>query len=251
MGAPAYLRVLEDLRTQILGGALGPGARVPSRNGIIAKYGVGETAAKHALAALSSEGLIEARAGSGSYVRQAPAIRHLEHGRAQFPGSPFGLLIAAATEGGPVLSLEHQTEQARPPAHIARRLGLPGGGLVARTRYLLTADGIPVQLATSYQPAALAARSPVPEDGPFAGPGFAERMRAIGVHVEEVVEDLTARPCGSGEASALRVTPGTLVIVVYRDHHASGRPVETSEIVVPAGRFGLRYRFRQDGSGQP
>ncbi len=52
MGAsndPVYLRVLEDLRDQIRGGALAPGARVPSRNGIIARYGVGETAAKHAI----------------------------------------------------------------------------------------------------------------------------------------------------------------------------------------------------------
>jgi GntR family transcriptional regulator len=250
MGAPAYLRVLEDLRAQILGGALAPGARVPSRNGIIAKYGVGETAAKHALQALATEGLIEARAGSGSYVRQAPAVRHLEHGRTQFPGSPFGLLIPAAAEGGATLSLEHQAEQARPPAHIARRLGLPAACLVTRTRYLLTADGVPVQLATSYQPGSLAARAPAPADGPFAGRTVAERMRAIGVHVDEIVEDVAARLCGSGEASALRVTPGTPVIIVYRDHHAAGRPVETSEIVIPAERFGLRYRFRLDGSGQ-
>jgi GntR family transcriptional regulator len=251
MGAPAYLRVLEDLRAQILGGALCPGARVPSRNGIIAKYGVGETAAKHALHALAAEGLIEARAGSGSYVRQVPAIRHLEHGRAQFPGSPYGLLFPASPEGGATLSLEHQAEQARPPAHIARRLGLSAGGLVTRTRYLLTADGVPVQLATSYQPAALAARSPTPGEEPFAGRTVAEQMRAIGMHVGEIVEDISARPCGGGEAAALRVTPGTPVIVVYRDHHAAGRPVETSEIVIPAERFGLRYRFRPGGSEQP
>ena len=63
---PVYLRVLEDLRERIRGGLLAPGARVPSRNAIIAKYGVGETAAKHALQVLATEGLIEARAGSGS-----------------------------------------------------------------------------------------------------------------------------------------------------------------------------------------
>ena len=34
--------MLEDLRAQIRDGVLGPGARVPSRNGIIARYGVGE-----------------------------------------------------------------------------------------------------------------------------------------------------------------------------------------------------------------
>src|SRR5450755_4732138 len=93
---PVYLRVLEDLRTRISEGMLEPGARVPSRNAIIAKYGVGETAAKHVLQVLATEGLIEARAGSGSYVRQVPAPRHLDHDRLQFPGSPFGLDEAAA-----------------------------------------------------------------------------------------------------------------------------------------------------------
>src|ERR1700683_2533549 len=65
---PVYLRVLADLRAQIRDGILPPGARVPSRNAIIARYGVGETAAKHALQVLAAEGLIEASAGSGSFV---------------------------------------------------------------------------------------------------------------------------------------------------------------------------------------
>ena len=62
---PVYLRVLEDLRMRIREGVLEPGARVPSRNAIIARYGVGATAAKHALQVLATEGLIEARAGRG------------------------------------------------------------------------------------------------------------------------------------------------------------------------------------------
>ncbi len=67
---PVYLRVLDDLRSKIRSGSLEPGARVPSRNAIITNYGVGETAAKHALAVLLAEGLIEARPGSGCYVRE-------------------------------------------------------------------------------------------------------------------------------------------------------------------------------------
>src|SRR5260370_5876157 len=92
---PVYLRVLEDLRMRIREGVLEPGARVPSRNAIITKYGVGETAAKHALQVLATEGLIEAKAGSGSYVRKPCAARYLEHDRLHFPGSPFGIEEAA------------------------------------------------------------------------------------------------------------------------------------------------------------
>jgi GntR family transcriptional regulator len=243
MGAgtdPVYLRVLEDLRAQIRDGVLEPGARVPSRNGIIARYGVGETAAKHALQVLATEGLIEARAGSGSYVRQAPTVSRLEHGRPHFPGSPFGLAEARA-----VLAWEHQTQRLHPPRQVARRLGLADGQLVNRTRYLLTADGRPVQLATSYEPAEVTAGTAVasPEEGPLAGRGVAERMQAIGVTVDQLVEDVSVRPAASVEAAALGIQAGAPVLVVTGEHRAGQRAVETSEIVIPADRFTLRYRI--------
>ncbi|HEY6279194.1 MAG TPA: GntR family transcriptional regulator [Streptosporangiaceae bacterium] len=243
MGAatePVYLRVLEDLRTQIRDGVLEPGARVPSRNSIIARYGVGETAAKHALQVLATEGLIEARAGSGSYVRQLPVISHLEHDRPHFPGSPFGL-----ADGQAVIAWEHQTQQVYPSRPVARRLRLTGDDLVSRTRYLLTADGSPVQLATSYEPAGLTAGTPVefPEEGPFAGRGVAERMGAIGVLVDHLVEDVSVRLCLTAEADALGIPPGAPVLVITRGHWAGQRPVETSDIVISADRFTLRYRI--------
>jgi DNA-binding GntR family transcriptional regulator len=249
---PVYLRVLEDLRAQIRDGLLGPGARVPSRNGIIARYGVGETAAKHALQVLAAEGLIESRAGSGSYVRHVPAPSHLEHDRPHFPGSPFGL--ADGPGSGPaaaaaVVSWEHQTEVVRAPRHIARRLRLAGDDLVTRTRYLLTADGSPVQLAVSYEPAGLTAGTAValPEEGPFAGRGVTERMRAIGVLVDQVVEDIAIRPCLTEEAAALAIPAGVTVFAVGREHRAGARVVEAAEIVAAADRFRLRYRIAVNG----
>ena len=125
---PVYLRVLDDLRHRISSGLLEPGARVPSRNAIIARYGVGETAAKHALAVLAAEGLIEARPGSGSYVRHAPVTRYLEHGRLGHPGSPFGLAgpVPAGTgpagdEAGPRPDRAHEADRVPPPPAVARR----------------------------------------------------------------------------------------------------------------------------------
>jgi len=252
---PVYLRVLEDLRTRIRDGMLGPGARVPSRNAIIARYGVGETAAKHALQVLATEGLIEARAGSGSYVRRVPAPRLLEHDRLHFPGSPFGISESAAAQEdqgdgartpGRRLSWEHQTEQLMPPPHIARRLALePGAGPVTVTRYLLTADGEPVQLATSYEPAEITSGTAVavPEQGPFAGRGVIERMRFIGIEVDQVVEEVCMRLSLRAEASALALPPGAQVLVIERAHLCRGRAVEAGEVVIAADRFKLRYRF--------
>jgi GntR family transcriptional regulator len=246
---PVYLRVLEDLRDQIRGGLLAPGARVPSRNGIIARYGVGETAAKHALQVLAAEGLIEARAGSGSYVRQLPAAAPLEHDRLHFPGSPFGLADgpagpAAETGQSPRLSWEYQSDRVTAPAHVAQRLGLADRDqLVTRTRYLMSADGAPVQLATSYEPATATASLPRPEQGTFAGRSVAERMRAIGITVDQVVEEISVRPALSAESAALDLPASSPVLLIERSHRCGKRTVETGEIVIAADRFRLRYRF--------
>src|SRR5258706_190344 len=132
---------------------LGHGARVPSRNAIITNYGVGETAAKHALHVLVAEGLIEARPGSGCYVRRAPAAAYLEHDRPQFPGSPFGVDETVALSGDedshePAmtrrLTWEHQTTQGPATPAVAARLGLPPAAAVVTTSYLMRADGEPV-----------------------------------------------------------------------------------------------------------
>jgi DNA-binding GntR family transcriptional regulator len=250
MGAvtdPVYLRVLEDLRERIRGGMLPPGARVPSRNAIIAKYGVGETAAKHALQVLATEGLIEARAGSGSYVRKVPPPCYLDHDRLHYPGSPFGLDEAHQDPGAARrLSWEHQSERVIPPPHIARRLGLePGVDLAMSTRYLLSADSEPVQLATSYEPDRLTLDTAValPEQGPLAGRGVIERMASIGIGVDQVVEELSVRPSLRAEAVALGVPPGTSALVIERVHLAAGQAVEAGEIVIAADRFRLRYRI--------
>jgi GntR family transcriptional regulator len=248
MGAPTdpvYLRVLADLRAQIRDGVLAPGARVPSRNAIMARYGVGETAAKHALQVLAAEGVIEARAGSGSYVRRVPAVRLLEHDRLHFPGSPFGL--AAQANGEAVrMGWEHHAERVRAPASVARRLRLePRDDLVMRTSYLLTADGTPVQLATSYEPMAITAGTPVllPEQGQFAGRGVITRMGAIGIQVDQVTEEIATRPSQPAEAVTLAIAPGAPLISVERAHLAGNRVVEVSDIVIPAEQYKLRYRI--------
>jgi GntR family transcriptional regulator len=256
---PVYLRVLEDLRMRIREGVLEPGARVPSRNAIIARYGVGETAAKHALQVLATEGLIEARAGSGSYVRKVPAARHLEHDRLQYPGSPFGIeesgshpdgLLVTGRPAARYVTWEHHTEHVAPPAAVARRLGaVVAAALVTATRYLMTADGQPVQLATSYEPAGLTEGTAValPEQGALAGRGVIERMRSIGIEVDQVLEELSVRTCLLTEATALAIPAGAAVIAIERTHLSGGQPVETADIIVPAEKYLLRYRFAVPG----
>jgi DNA-binding GntR family transcriptional regulator len=121
------------------------------------------------------------------------------------------------------------------------------------TRYLLTTDAEPVQLATSYEPDRITADTPValPEQGPLAGRGVIERMASIGITVDEVIEEVSVRPSLRSESAALGLAAGARALVIERLHLASGEPVEAGEIVIAADRFRLRYRFGVPVGGQP
>src|SRR5882757_5993142 len=66
--ATAADQIIEQLRTQILTGALPVGAKLPTERELGLEFGVSSPTVREALRALSSMGLVEARQGSGAYV---------------------------------------------------------------------------------------------------------------------------------------------------------------------------------------
>lgn len=77
------LRVRSGLRTAILNGLLAPGCRLPSSRELAAQLGIGRNAIVAAYEHLMSDGLIEARHGSGTYVSThlpaAPSVSTAPH----------------------------------------------------------------------------------------------------------------------------------------------------------------------------
>jgi GntR family transcriptional regulator / MocR family aminotransferase len=67
-GVPLHARVYRTLRSHILGGTLGPGARLPSARGLAADLGVSRNTVESAFLQLAAEGYIVRRTGSGTYV---------------------------------------------------------------------------------------------------------------------------------------------------------------------------------------
>jgi GntR family transcriptional regulator len=212
------------------------------------QYGVSRTVAKYAINVLKGEGLIEGRRGSGVYVREIRRLirnSHAANMRHQpGPTSPFARdAQRAGHEGG----WEHQSEHTTASADVARRLGIEPGEPVMLTRYRFLADGAPIQLSTSWEPLAVTASTPVewPEDG--AAVGVVARMDTIGVHIDECAERITARPARPEEIDALNLPlRGAYVLAIERTYYATGRPVETADIVFPGERYELVYRFPLD-----
>jgi DNA-binding GntR family transcriptional regulator len=241
---PAYLRVASDLRRKIADGVLPPHSRLPSQARIRTEYGVSDTVALEARKVLMAEGLVEGRSGSGTYVRERPVPRRIARSGYRPPAGagPFRQEQADEDVHG---TWESGSEQTGAPPAVAERLGIASGERVMRTRYVFRESGEPMMLSTSWEPLAVTGRTPVmlPEEGPLGGCGVVERMAAIDVVVDNVVEEVGARPGLAEELLALGGVPGHVVMVLVRTYYASGRAVETADIVVPADRYRIAYHL--------
>lgn len=241
-----YLEVADSLRARILAGEWEVGTRLPSRAQLAEEYGVGRNVTQRAMDRLIVEGLLEGRAGSGTYVRKPRErmrmvrSRHREHRG----GSPFR---ADMKERGKVGTWESHS-QARVPAPeaIAERLAINPGDPCVTTRYEFLADGQPVQLSTSWEPMAITDGTPIvlPEMGPLAGMGVVERMHSIGVEIETAVEVPRPARATQAQANLLGISVGDLLLEIERTYYDTDRrPVETADIVVPDVRWEVAYEF--------
>jgi len=242
MPAPTYQRIADDLRREILDGTRPPGSKLPSRHELAAQYEVSDRVAVEAVRLLVAEGFVEARSGSGSYVRQRPEMQRLTRSwyTTRRGGSPFRAEMGAAGRAG---NWEVASETVEMPPAIADRLGADPGAAVMRTRYTFTADGAPVMLSTSWEPLALTGGTPVmfPEEGPHAGRGVVERMAVIGQQIIAAEEVVSARPALAAEAARLGIRAGATVLTIARTYRTGERAVETADIVIPVERYSLVY----------
>ncbi|WP_051111456.1 PLP-dependent aminotransferase family protein [Mycobacterium sp. 141] len=111
-GVPAYKVLYEQLRSAILTGQLAAGARLPASRVLAADHGVSRNTVLAAFDQLGSEGYVEGRAGSGTYVSRVLPEQYLQM-------SPFAVSAASARPATATLSQRGQRLAA------ARRVPLP------------------------------------------------------------------------------------------------------------------------------
>ncbi|MCX5146383.1 GntR family transcriptional regulator [Streptomyces sp. NBC_00320] len=243
---PPYLRIADVLRQRIAEHEWTAGDRLPSRAQIAEECGVGENVVRRAQELLISQGVLEGRAGSGTYVAEPrQRVRVVRSSAREQPGgSPFRADMQALGKQG---NWESRTEAKVPaPAEIAARLGITEGDLCVRTVYEFLADGRPVQLSTSWEPYELTGGTLVvlPEGGPHAGLGVVNRMAEIGVTVSYAVEQPEPRNATAEEASLLGTQKASVVTHIRRTYYSDqGQPVETADIVIPAALCEIVYEI--------
>lgn len=239
--APAkYLQIAGYFREQIVRGDLPPGSELPSERQIAQEWRVSRPTATRALQVLRYQGLAEPRQGAGTYVRDTRVHRravqryhrYRERG-AQYAGDE-SLEITAA-------------EITSAPDHVAQCLGLKSSEpAMMRRRIISRADVGPVEIATSWWPAALAEVAPrLLEPVTLGGIGSVRYVESVtGRHAEYARDQVSARLAAAEELRDLNLA-GPAAVLVFRHtvYDSDDLPLEFVEAVYPPDQWTLEQEY--------
>ena len=243
-GRPLYLQIADDIRRDILRGTRGPGAPLPSIAELVQQYATSTTTVRQALNVLRGEGLLYGQQGKGLFVRrERPRYR-------RFLGDLYGRrperspMAAIIEDAGARARWENRSARTTATPTIAERLQIKPGDDVMVSDYIFLADDEPVMLSTSYEPLQLTRGTTVeiPDSGDETG--VVARFAAIGIKIDHVLEDVTARAARPHESTELRIPRGVPVMSVERTYFAGELVVETADIVVAGDNYVLRYSIK-------
>ncbi|GAA2865631.1 hypothetical protein GCM10010517_25010 [Streptosporangium fragile] len=120
--------------------------------------------------------------------------------------------------------------------HVAAALRVEPGTEVLARRKMMSADGVPVRIATSYLRLDLFGGTPLTDPG-FLRPSLQAGIEALGHRFGHAEEYLVARPPTPSEAETLHLDPGEWVVQILRAAYSDdGTPVHTLETVCAASR---------------
>src|SRR6266487_2495239 len=251
-----YEQIAADLRRKIHEGKLAPGEQLPVESALTREYRVSPGPVRDALNSLRAEGLVETRHGIGSFVRaprrkvRRSGDRHQwEKDRARLPDEERRQTgVVEHDTGLTVEDLEFHAEYDTELAgeELAETFAVPVGTKMLHRVYRTRsrAEDAPVNLTDSYLVYDMVAANPdllTADNEPWPG-GTQHQLYTVGIEIDRIVEEFTARPPQPEEADLLRIGPGISVLFLRKtsiDTH--DRVVDYSEVVMPGDRTVMAY----------
>lgn len=195
-GLPLQQRLFERVRAAIIGGALGPGDRLPSTRTLAQDLGLSRNTALAAIERLTAEGYLEARVGSGTYVAATLPDDPTPHQCASLPPRPAPVRLSLATGNARPVD---DTLPFRPGIAAADQFDLETWRrLLARSWRCLPARGLERDRGGGWRPL----RQAVVD--------FLDAGRGIRCHADQVVI-LPSRAAALELAASLAAQPGETV----------------------------------------
>ncbi|MGQ0838213.1 GntR family transcriptional regulator [Actinokineospora sp.] len=241
-GVPVYRQLADVLRDRISSGSYPPGTQLPSERDLVAEFGVSRPTVRQAVGLLQQSGAILVEHGRGAFVRPTPTVHRLARNRLSREARETGrgAFLGDAAVGGwqPTVSVRIRFESADDRAASLLDVSV-GTELCVRDR-VMSANGVPVQLAVSRLPRSITRGTAMEEVDTGVG-GVYSRLEEIGRGLVRFEELVGARMPTAEERRTLQLAPGTPVITVTRVALTDGGPAELNDMVLAADRYELHY----------
>ena len=212
-GIPAYQKIQTSIRGRIEAGRLKPGDAVASERELARLHDVSLMTARHALATLEREGLVERRRGVGTFV--APPRIHFN--------KLIGFSEQMASRGLPAASKTLIATVVRDEPEIASRLNLPTSTDLVKVERLRIGGFEPFSLETCY---CSAERFKGLTKAPLGHASlFAILERDYKLQIAHADEEIDAIAADSKRAKILGVTKGSPLLRIRQViFSTTGRP---------------------------
>ncbi|HIU05556.1 MAG TPA: GntR family transcriptional regulator [Candidatus Coprousia avicola] len=141
--------IARDLQQSIEDGTLAPNDKLPTVVELCNLYGVSKITVRRAIDLLTELGLVSSRRGSGTYVKNASAIKR---DALQFARSDRASGFTEEHEGAPVTSDVYDFCVVNPTAEIAQRLDIAPDAFAYYDCRVRRLDDVPICIEYTYMP---------------------------------------------------------------------------------------------------
>jgi GntR family transcriptional regulator len=217
---PLYLQLRQRLEEEIRGGALGPGAPLPSEREIADLCNVSRVTVRKAVQSLVRDGFVVQRRGSGTTV--ARQVERVEQSLSRL--TSFSEDMARRSMTGRSIWIEKGVFPASPAEMMA--LGLGADAQVARITRLRIADDVPLAI----ERAALSTRY-LPDPDRIEHSLY-ETLAELGNRPVRAIQRISAINMGAEDAARLDVSEGSAGLSIERiSYSAQGAVIEFTRSV--------------------
>jgi GntR family transcriptional regulator len=228
---PAYKRIQSAIRERIESGLLKPGDVVDSERELAKLYSVSLMTARHALADLAREGVVERRHGAGTFVAQPKIHFNRLLGYTEQMAS-LGLAIRSKIVSSAIVNREHE---------ITARLGLSPSSRLVRIERVRSAGSEPVAHEVCYLEAEEFAEL---MDAPLEKASlFSKLERDHGIELAYADEEIDATHADHRIAELLNIARGAPLLRIRQLIFSTGGRATVYVIgLYCSGRHTLRIR---------
>ncbi|WP_454017818.1 GntR family transcriptional regulator [Azospirillum sp. Marseille-Q6669] len=234
-------RIYLLLRDRIVAGDLPPGRRLPGEPALAAEHAVSRVTVRRALDLLEKEGLVQRKAGSGTFVHDSRSVRPIV---ADLSNVLSHLIDMGRSTDVKLLSFGYVA----PPEAIAESLGLKPGERVQRSVRVRLIDGEPFSYLTTHVPEWLGLTY---SEAELAARPLLELIERSGVKTERATQAINATLAGPEPAAALDLEIGSPLLTLTRIvHDPAGRGVEHLHALYRPDRYSFHMdlvRIGDDG----